>query len=260
METFSKPLLHLSVPEKTPSAESQKMSSGYLPDILPAASAEKNTDVKTENSEPGKISETSPPVSPETSENTAGKSEKTADADMRAAADRESRNAEAEDKAEKQEIFYENLSRIPGIGLDGTEDRELMMMIDEWIGTPYRMGGCSKSGIDCSCLVKTIFEDVYGISLSRTSRSIFKESERISKEELQEGDIICFRNRSKRISHIGIYLKDGKFVHASQKYGVTVSDMNKRYFKKRYAGAGRILSGSAVRLSKILPPVLSESE
>lgn len=254
METFSKPLLQISVPEKTPSAESQKISSDYRSDILPAASAEKNTDVKTENSESLQISEISLPVSAGTSENAAGKAEKTVGTDM------ENRRAEAEDKAEKQEIFYENLSRIPGIGLDGTEDRELLLMIDEWVGTPYRMGGCSKSGIDCSCLVKTIFEDVYGISLSRTSRSIFKESERISKEELREGDIICFRNRSKRISHIGIYLKDGKFVHASRKYGVTVSDMNKQYFKKRYAGAGRILSGNAVRLSKILPDALSAFE
>ncbi|MEZ4524930.1 MAG: C40 family peptidase [Desulfobacterales bacterium] len=147
--------------------------------------------------------------------------------------------------------FYEKFSRILGMKLDGTEDPELLAAIDEWLGTPYRLGGCSKNGIDCSCLVKNIYEEVYGIRLTRTSREIFAELTPVKKTDLQEGDILCFANR-KRISHVGIYLKDGKFVHASRKHGVIISSLSENYYQKRFAGAGRIPGPAAVSLSKLI--------
>lgn len=156
--------------------------------------------------------------------------------------------SEGSDRADR---FYEKFSRILGMRLDGTEDPELLTAVDEWMGTPYRMGGCSKDGIDCSCLVRTIYEEVYGIKLTRTSRDIFAELTPVKKEDLQEGDILCFANR-RRISHVGIYLKDGKFVHASRKDGVTISNLSETYYQKRFAGAGRIPSSAAVSLSKFI--------
>ncbi|MGE0086529.1 MAG: C40 family peptidase [Desulfococcaceae bacterium] len=153
----------------------------------------------------------------------------------------------------KTDRFYEKFSRILGMRLDGTEDPELLTAIDEWLGTPYQLGGCSKDGIDCSCLVKTIYEEVYGIKLTRTSRDIFAEITPVEKEDLQEGDILCFANR-KRISHVGIYLKDGNFVHASRKDGVTISNLSSKYYQKRFVGAGRILNPSTVSLSKFIRP------
>ncbi len=153
----------------------------------------------------------------------------------------------------KQDRFYEKFSRILGMRLDGTEDPELLTAVDEWLGTPYQLGGCSKNGIDCSCLVKTIYEDVYGIKLTRTSRDIFAEITHVKKEDLREGDILCFANR-KRISHVGIYLKDGKFVHASRKDGVTISNLSSKYYQQRFVGAGRIPLPSTVSLSKFIRP------
>jgi len=153
----------------------------------------------------------------------------------------------------KSDRFYDKFSRILGMKLDGTEDPDLLTAVDEWLGTPYRMGGCSKNGIDCSCLVKTIYEDVYGIRLTRTSRDIFAEITPVEKEDLQEGDILCFANR-RRISHVGIYLKDGKFVHASVRQGVTISSLSSKYYQKRFAGAGRIPLPSTVSFSNFTRP------
>ena len=153
----------------------------------------------------------------------------------------------------KSDRFYEKFSRVLGMRLDGTEDPELLTAVDEWLGTPYRLGGCSKNGVDCSCLVKNIYEDVYGIRLTRTSRDIFAALTPVDKEDLQEGDILCFANR-RRISHVGIYLKDGKFVHASTKRGVTISSLSEKYYQKRFAGAGRMVLPSAVSFSKFIRP------
>ncbi len=85
--------------------------------------------------------------------------------------------------------FYSRYSEKWGLDLDGTEDKQLIMAVDEWIGTRYKWGGCSKNGgVDCSCFVKSIYEDVYGIELSRSSSSIFYNNlVPVKKEELQEG-------------------------------------------------------------------------
>jgi len=141
--------------------------------------------------------------------------------------------------------FYAKYSRKLGIPLNGTEDKQLILAVNKWIGTPHRMGGCSKKGVDCSCFVKTVYRDVYGIDLHRSSRSIYYEDlVPIRKRDLQEGDIISFKIRGKRISHVGIYLKNNKFVHSSRKYGVVISDLNEKYYKKRFFGAGRVTDKS----------------
>ena len=148
-------------------------------------------------------------------------------------------------------LFYSKYSDKLGINLDGTENKDLIMAIDEWFGTPFRMGGCSKYGVDCSCFVKKIYDDVYGLYLSRTSKSIYYEDLiPVKKEDLQEGDILCFKIRGRRISHIGIYLKDNKFVHASRKRGVMINDLNEKYYKKRYFSGGRVKGRIHMNISK----------
>ncbi len=139
--------------------------------------------------------------------------------------------------------FYVNLSQKLGIPLDGTENPRLLAAVEEWLGTRYRYGGCSKSGVDCSCLVQNIFRDAFGIELSRNSRTISENDMRpVDREALQEGDLVCFKIRSRNISHIGIYLKDGKFVHASRSYGVKIENLDDPYFSRRYAVGGRVLN------------------
>lgn len=137
-------------------------------------------------------------------------------------------------------LFYSEYAERLGLLLDGSENKELLKAIEEWMGTPYQWGGCSEIGIDCSCLVKLIYEDVYGISLNRTSLFIYKyDLVPVAKDELREGDIIFFQIKRKPVSHMGIYLKNNRFVHASQSRGVTISDLNRRYFQKHFVFAGR---------------------
>ena len=109
--------------------------------------------------------------------------------------------------------------------------------IDEWMGTRYRLGGSSKSGIDCSALVQTLYVTQYGISLPRTAREQYDATERISRTDLKEGDLVFF-NTQGGVSHVGIYLQNNKFVHASSS-GVTISDLFDAYWEKRFIGVGR---------------------
>lgn len=113
--------------------------------------------------------------------------------------------------------------------------------IDTWMGVRYRLGGNDTSGIDCSAFVQRLYEQVYSVDLVRTARGqftlckIFKD-----KTELKEGDLVFFRIRSKRITHVGIYLTNDRFVHASRSSGVMISNLNSTYWKRYFAGAGRI--------------------
>lgn len=113
--------------------------------------------------------------------------------------------------------------------------------IQDWYGTPYRMGGTTKKAIDCSAFTRQLFSDVYGSALDRTAALQFMMTKRIfDKDELKEGDLIFFSIKTKRISHVGVYLGEGKFVHASSSRGVIISDLDQAYWSRYYAGAGRL--------------------
>jgi cell wall-associated NlpC family hydrolase len=116
---------------------------------------------------------------------------------------------------------------------------QLLPYIDEWYGTRYRMGGTSKSGIDCSAFVQAVYLAAFAVNVPRTARDQFKYARIISATELKEGDLVFF-NTTGGISHVGIYLQNNKFVHASSTNGVKISDMFEPYYLKRYKGAGRI--------------------
>jgi cell wall-associated NlpC family hydrolase len=115
----------------------------------------------------------------------------------------------------------------------------LLQTIDEWWGTRYSMGGSTKDGIDCSAFTQVIMSNVYGISLPRTSSEQHKISGKVDDDELTEGDLIFFGS-GRSISHVGIYLTNNKFVHASTSQGVMVSDLNESYWKSKYKGGGRV--------------------
>lgn len=108
-------------------------------------------------------------------------------------------------------------------------------------GIRYRAGGDAPSrGFDCSGLVFFSFNSV-GISLPRTSQDMYRHARRIEKSELQPGDLVFFRLRSSRISHVGIYVGDGRFVHApSRGKDVELASLGDAYWSKRFAGAGRV--------------------
>ncbi|MFP4033016.1 MAG: C40 family peptidase [Desulfococcaceae bacterium] len=139
------------------------------------------------------------------------------------------------------------------LDLDGTENLQLLAAIESWMGTPYRYGGCTRFGVDCSCLVKNLYEEVFNLDLARTSRDMFDTLEHVDPEEIREGDILVFRGRrGSRIGHVGLYLKDGKFVHASRRHGVTIGEMKNGYFRKRFVAARRAIPSKAMDLLRML--------
>lgn len=118
---------------------------------------------------------------------------------------------------------------------------KLYSVIDDWYGVKYKFGGKSKDGIDCSGLTAIIYKEVFNKELSGSAAAIYNLAIKVKKDSLQEGDLVFFCTNSKSISHMGIYLQNNKFVHASSKAGVMISDLNEDYFKKCFKGSGRIL-------------------
>lgn len=121
----------------------------------------------------------------------------------------------------------------------------MLRAIDEWWGTRYCLGGNSRNCVDCSAFTKSVLKDVYNVDVPRTAHEQYDATQRIEPEELQEGDLVFFYTSGRRISHVGIYIMNNKFVHASASQGVTVSDLNDAYWKDRYRGAGRIIKADS---------------
>lgn len=115
----------------------------------------------------------------------------------------------------------------------------LYKAINKWLGTRYLYGGTTQRGVDCSSLMQHLYDESVGSSIPRTARLQHEFTKRISRADLKEGDLIFF-NTTGGISHVGMYLKNDKFVHASCSRGVTISDLNENYYAKRFIGAGRV--------------------
>jgi lipoprotein Spr len=120
------------------------------------------------------------------------------------------------------------------------ESIKLYALIDDWYGTVYKYGGCDKNGIDCSNFVGVLYQEIYNKSLKGSSASIFNQCTPVVKSELREGDLLFFKIDSKAVSHIGIYLQNNRFVHATTKKGVMIDDLEEAYYKTRFYKAGRL--------------------
>ena len=118
-------------------------------------------------------------------------------------------------------------------------NNKLLESVDEWYGTRYKMGGTTKKGIDCSAFTQAVYLSAFAVSLPRTAHEQYYSARIISATELKEGDLVFFNTRG-GISHVGIYLQNNKFIHASTSLGVTVSDMYDPYYLRHFIGAGRI--------------------
>ena len=126
-----------------------------------------------------------------------------------------------------------------GIVLNNKDNEKLYAAVDHWFGTPYLYGGCTTSGIDCSCFVGKVYSEVYGITLHRTAADIQKDVTLIARDKLREGDIVFFTNSNGKVSHVGIYLKDDMFAHSSTSRGVTVSQLSNTYWNTHFYKGGR---------------------
>jgi cell wall-associated NlpC family hydrolase len=109
-----------------------------------------------------------------------------------------------------------------------------------WLGAPYQYGGSDTRGVDCSGLINSIFPQVYGITVPRSTVELFAIAAPISSNELKEGDLVFFTIDTQKPGHSGIYLWHNKFLHASTSKGVIISSLTESYWKKYFTGAGRI--------------------
>lgn len=127
-----------------------------------------------------------------------------------------------------------------GIFIDSCSYKALYNESFVWAETPYNYAGSSKNGIDCSGLVKKLYEKIYNLQLQGGSRTIFEQVIPIkNREDLKEGDLLFFKIRQHQISHVGLYLQDGNFIHASVRSGVIISNLNEDYYNKYYFSGGR---------------------
>ena len=140
---------------------------------------------------------------------------------------------------------YQELARASlrlGIDIDMKDNHALYVESGHWIGVPYRGGGTTKRGVDCSGLTSAIYKKVYRKSLERNSDDQRKKDcRKVKKSKLKEGDLVFFHNgrKKKRATHVGIYLKDRKFIHASTSQGVIISTLDEEYWKKHWLSGGR---------------------
>jgi cell wall-associated NlpC family hydrolase len=128
-------------------------------------------------------------------------------------------------------------------GFDYTTIREQMLMeIIKYLGTPYKYGGNTKDGIDCSAFTQTLYKDVFNIDLLRSARLQYTQGKEVSdKDDLRFGDLVFFNTRKRvRPGHVGIYIGENLFAHASSAKGVTVSSINYDYYSRTYMGARRL--------------------
>ena len=129
----------------------------------------------------------------------------------------------------------------PRSGIPKTERDRLIQYAKSYVGTPYRYGGTDRNGIDCSGLVVRVFQDLYNQILPHKSSLLYQKGLPISTRGLEVGDLVFFRQDKRTgISHVGIYLGKGSFIHATRSRGVMVSHLNERYHRTRYMGARRI--------------------
>lgn len=137
--------------------------------------------------------------------------------------------------------YFFRYSVLLDVEVEKLTNKKLVDYVHQWYSVPYRIGGTSKEGIDCSAFVQGIAGDAFGVQLPRTAREQAAYCTEIEKKDLQEGDLVFF-NTTGGVSHVGLYINNNKFVHASTSMGVVISDLDEPYWQRRFVKAGRMKS------------------
>lgn len=137
-------------------------------------------------------------------------------------------------------LAKEYFSQIMGVAVSATTNSKMYQFIYDWIGTPYRFGGNSKKGIDCSSFAAQLYDQVFNTAIGSSSRNIYSNVEKVNRADLKPGDFVFFKIRSRNITHVGVYIGDDKFAHASTGKGVMISNLGEAYWKRYFFNGGRV--------------------
>ncbi len=142
-------------------------------------------------------------------------------------------------------MVSEKYAKIIGLPASELGNINLYKFVDKWYGTNYRLGGFSEQGVDCSGFTKMLYQEVYSKELARTSVEQHKNANREkTHDNAKEGDLVFFKQRSKRINHVGVYLGNTYFIHASTSHGVMISSLTEAHWQKSFAGIGKLTEES----------------
>lgn len=129
---------------------------------------------------------------------------------------------------------------VLGIPLRVGANPVLLQAMRQWKGVPYKLGGNTRSGVDCSGLIAAIYPQVYAVQPARTTAQLFAQAQPVARQQLQEGDLVFFTIGTPKPGHAGIYLWDDYFFHASTSRGVMVSRLTETYWSRYFTGGGRL--------------------
>jgi murein DD-endopeptidase / murein LD-carboxypeptidase len=152
-----------------------------------------------------------------------------------------SNNTQKQEVSDPDNLASQFFSQVMGVAISATSNTKMYQFIYDWLGTPYRLGGDTKKGVDCSGFAFQLYEKTFNTIIGNNSRNIFSMVNPISKVELKEGDLVFFKIHSKSISHVGVYIGDNKFAHASSSKGVMISNLNEPYWQRYFYKGGRLL-------------------
>jgi cell wall-associated NlpC family hydrolase len=137
--------------------------------------------------------------------------------------------------------YVEHIEKLKDFNVALTTREKVLLEVIKFLETPYKYGGSTQKGMDCSAFTMQVFKNSISLDLPRSTSQQYKIGDTIDKEELKFGDLVFFNTRKRSFpGHVGIFLGENKFVHASRSLGVTVSSLDAAYYKKRYVGARRI--------------------
>lgn len=123
------------------------------------------------------------------------------------------------------------ISKLLNVNESQLKNKSLYHFIVDWYGTPYKFGGNNQNGIDCSGFTNILFNEIYNIQLPRISRDIAEKVKRKYTKDLKEGDLVFFSfGNSGVVNHVGVYLHNNHFVHASTSRGVIISNLSEPYY------------------------------
>lgn len=158
-----------------------------------------------------------------------------------ASSSKASHSAPLTSNTNRQKEIRDKYATILQVDAVNVTNYTLYNFINEWYSTPYHYGGKTKEGIDCSGFTCLLYQQVYGHDISGTAGDLYNQCESVKVADLKEGDLVFFKINSKNISHVGVYLQNNKFVHASVHSGVVIDDLSEAYYKKYFYKAGRLI-------------------